>query len=339
MSNLHAKESAPDFQHVIFDLDGVVYRGRAPILGAAEAIERIRAAGIRVSFLTNNATRSRKDLRGRLARLGVKAETADIMTSAYATACYMKSLKPRPKKVFVVGEEGLRHELREAGLALLPPVLVGEKASATTFSSIRSESIAKKAGVLVSGLDRKINYAKLASALEVLHSGAKWIACNLDPTLPMEKGVHPGAGSLVASLAYAAGKIRPGKSGKQAARLPGARLANIILREPDFVVGKPNHYMLDLLLGGKGGGRTGRSDTRPSETEGTEASRSDARQSVLFVGDRLDMDIGFANTAGLSSMLVLSGVGTKEEAQKAKGHLKPEYILPSIADVPDGLGI
>ncbi len=322
---------APKFSRIVFDLDGVVYRGHTPIAGAAEAVERIRAAGMRVSFLTNNATRSRLDLRKRLAQFGVKTEVSDIMTSAYATACYLKSLKPQAREVFVVGEEGLREEIRQAGLTVLPGVLEGEEASATTFSRIPSEKTARKADVLVCGLDRQITYAKLASALEVLHSGAKWIACNLDPTLPMEKGVHPGSGSLVASLAYAAGEMKQGGkgAGKRAGlaeRSPsfGARLSNIILREPDYVVGKPNPYMLELLLKGK------------SETG---AERAGNRSSVLFAGDRLDMDIGFANTAGLSSMLVLTGVGTKEEAKKAKGHLKPRYILSSVADVPEWLGI
>ncbi|MFH1095306.1 MAG: HAD-IIA family hydrolase [Candidatus Micrarchaeota archaeon] len=315
---------APKFSRIVFDLDGVIYRGHTPIAGAAEAVERIRAAGMRVSFLTNNATRSRLDLKKRLSRFGVEADVSDIMTSAYATARYLKSLKPRAREVFVVGEEGLREEIRQAGLPLLPGVLDGEQASATTFSRIPSEKTARNADVLVCGLDRQITYAKLASALEVLHSGAKWIACNLDPTLPMETGAHPGSGSLIASLAYAAGKIRHGKEEAGSPRRAGAHLSNIILHEPDYVVGKPNPYMLELLLGGKNGAGAGRAGNRPS---------------VLFVGDRLDMDIGFANTAGLSSMLVLTGVSTKEEAKKAKGHLKPRYILSSVADVPEWLGI
>jgi len=174
--------------------------------------------------------------------------------------------------------------------------------------------------VLVSGLDRHATYSKLAAALDVLNSGAKWVACNLDPTLPMENGAHPGSGSIGICLAYGAGKVKNdgrGKCGRQARRT-GACFSNIILREPDIVVGKPNPYMLDLLCAKSSGCK---------------------RSSILFVGDRLDMDIAFANSAGLSSMLVLSGVTKEKEAGMAKGLLKPDTIIRSVADLPKWLGL
>ncbi len=300
------------FSSLIFDLDGVLYRGHTPIAGAAKALDKIRAAGYPVSFITNNATRSRAQLRRRLARMGIEAKRDEIMTSAYAAACYLKSLKPKPGAVYALGERGLRNELRAAGFNLLPLCLTGECGSATTFSRLPKSERNPHASVLVTGLDRYVTYTKLAAALDVLNAGAKWVACNLDPTLPMENGVHPGSGGVGACLAYSAGKVR------QAERAAGSAFSNIILREPDQVVGKPNPYMLDLLC----------TDCRPS-----------ARRSILFVGDRLDMDIAFAHAAGLSSLLVLSGVAKLEEAEKAGGDLKPGAILHSVADLPKWLGV
>lgn len=300
------------YSRIIFDLDGVLYRGHTPIPGAAAALDKIRAAGYSVSFITNNATRSRAQLQKRLASMGIHASVDEIMTSAYAAALYLKEMRPKPRAVYALGERGLRNELRSAGFDVLPLRLRGEKEGATTFSHLPPSELHPSSHVLVSGLDRYVTYIKLAAALDVLNSGAKWVACNLDPTLPMENGAHPGSGGVSVSLAYAAGKV------KGAGRAGGAAFSNIILREPDIVVGKPNSYMLDLLC---------------------EACKKSERKKILFVGDRLDMDIAFANSAGLSSLLVLSGVAKKEEAKKAKGELKPGAILDSAADLPKWLGL
>ena len=300
------------FARIIFDLDGVVYRGHTPIAGAAAALGRIRSAGIPVSFITNNATRSRAQLRRRLVSMGVHASIDEIMTSAYAAARYLGQMKPKPGAVYALGERGLRNELRSAGFTLLPLCLTGECGSATTFSHLPVSERNPHASVLVTGLDRHVTYEKLAAALDVLNAGAKWVAANLDPTLPMENGVHPGSGGVSICLAYAAGEV------KRVKRASGAAFSNIILREPDAVVGKPTPYMLDLLC--------------------TDYHKS-ARRKILFVGDRLDMDIAFAHAAGLSSLLVLSGVSKKEEAKKAKGVLKPDAVLNSVADLPEWLGV
>ncbi len=300
------------FSRIIFDLDGVIYRGHTPIPGAAAALDKIRAAGYSIAFITNNATRSRAQLQKRLAKMGVNARREEIMTSAYAAARYLQQMKPRPARVYALGERGLRNELRSAGFNLLPLCLSGECGSATTFSRLPKSERNPHASVLVSGLDRYVTYTKLAAALDVLNSGAKWVASNLDPTLPMENGVHPGSGGVSVSLAYSAGRV------KSTNRAAGSAFSNIIMREPDFVVGKPNSYMLDLLC--------------------TDCSKP-ARHKFLFVGDRLDMDIAFANSAGLSSLLVLTGVAKKEDAKKAKGVLKPGAVLASVADLPKWLGL
>jgi 4-nitrophenyl phosphatase len=283
------------FSQIIFDMDGVIYRGNTPIPGAAKALEKIRNSGYKISFITNNATRSRKQLQKHMKKMGIKTSIEEIMTSAYAAAFYIKSLNPKPQKVYVLGEKGLMDELKDAGFCALQLPAPIDKGNA----------------VLVSGLDRKVTYAKLAAALKALDNGARWVACNLDPTLPIEHGFLPGSGSIAASLAYAKGKI------SKNADLHDALFSNIKLQEPDFVAGKPNDYMIKLICKGK----------------------KIKRKEILFVGDRLDMDIAFANHAKMSSLLVLSGVTGKDEAKKARGIKKPKAMLDSIAELPDWLGI
>lgn len=108
------------FSRIIFDLDGVIYRGHTPIPGAAAALGKIRAVGYSIAFITNNATRSRSQLRRRLAKMGVHVSVDEIMTSAYAAARYLQQMKPRPRAAYALGERGLRNELRGTGFAVLP---------------------------------------------------------------------------------------------------------------------------------------------------------------------------------------------------------------------------
>lgn len=322
-------------------MDGVVYRGHTPIPGAAQALAALRARGVRVSFITNNATRSRRQLQARLRSMGIPAHENELMTSAYATALYLKSLRPRPRRLYVLGERGLRAELRAAGFTLLPLRLPGQRGAATSFSALPPAERHPRADALVTGLDRHATYSKLAAALDALNAGCPWVACNIDPTLPMESGAHPGSGALAAALAYSAGRIDP-RAGRS-----GSALSSIVLREPDFVVGKPSLYMVDALLGdggtvpsraARGGTKASARPARPSRAPSAGPSPS-SRDSIAFVGDRLDIDMAFANAAGLFPILVLSGVATASEARRARGPLRPRQVLPSIAHLPRWLGL
>lgn len=170
---------------VVFDLDGVVYRGASGIPGVAAEIARLQKK-CRVLFLTNNAMKSRADYVRFLAGFGIMVNAEDLMTSSFGCAHYVKEKFGKGKKVFVVGESGLRDELeQEAGAEITE----GEGAE-----------------IVCCGLDRQINYGKLEVALHNLLAGAAFVLANNDPTYPTEKGVSPGSGSIAASLIYASGK-------------------------------------------------------------------------------------------------------------------------------------
>lgn len=170
------------FRAYIFDLDGVIYRGEELQPGAAEVIDTLRSRS-KVYFLTNNSTQSRNQYADKLTRLGVPTQLRDVMTSAYATALYLRDTKPGDCRAYVVGESGLKQELRSEGIEVV------------------EEPNGKPIDFVVAGLDREFNYAKLFNAQQAIYQGAVFVATNCDPTFPLEEGLlSPGGGTMVAAI-------------------------------------------------------------------------------------------------------------------------------------------
>src|SRR5262244_1686344 len=91
----------------LLDLDGVVYIGRDPVPGAAAALESARVAGIRLCYVTNNASRPPQVVAEHLRSLGVPASDEEVVTSAQAAAALLAERLPAGAAVLVVGGEGL----------------------------------------------------------------------------------------------------------------------------------------------------------------------------------------------------------------------------------------
>ncbi len=192
-----------EIKAVVFDLDGVVYKGDRGIPGVAGEIFRLQHS-VQVLYLTNNATKSRADYVRHLALFGMEVHASQVMTSSYGCARYVEEKYGRGKKVFVIGEQGLRDELEtETGAVLVE----GEGAE-----------------IIVVGLDRGLTYQKLGFALKNLNNGAAFVLANSDPTLPTENGVLPGTGSIAALLIYASGRKPDAVIGK-----PSTYLMDILL--------------------------------------------------------------------------------------------------------------
>jgi 4-nitrophenyl phosphatase len=174
---------------LVFDLDGVIYRGDTPVPGAIPTLHSLSSAGHRLFFLTNNSTRSRRDYAEKLTRMGYPATPEQVMTSAYATGLYLQHQGAQGRRVFLIGEHGLAEEMTVAGLEVVP---------------LEDEG---RADYVVVGLDRALTFAKLERAFQEVRAGATFIATNKDPTYPMEEGQEiPGGGSMVAALEYAVGR-------------------------------------------------------------------------------------------------------------------------------------
>src|SRR5258708_33116139 len=107
---------AASYDVALLDLDGVVYSGPDPIGGAVDALAAAREAGLRIAFVTNNASRSPSAIAEHLTRLGVPARAADAVTSAQAAATLIANRCPPGSAVLVAGSNGLRLAVRERGL-------------------------------------------------------------------------------------------------------------------------------------------------------------------------------------------------------------------------------
>jgi phosphoglycolate/pyridoxal phosphate phosphatase family enzyme len=174
---------------IVFDLDGVVYRGDTAVPEAVRTLNLLMADGHALYYLTNNSTRARADYARKLTGLGIPTSPENVMTSAYATALYLEARGAAGRSVFVVGEHGLAEEMAAVGLRVL------------------SLDSSDRADFVVAGLDRQFTYAKLSRAYTEVAAGAEFVATNRDPTYPLEGGTEiPGGGAMVASIAAAAGR-------------------------------------------------------------------------------------------------------------------------------------
>jgi HAD superfamily hydrolase (TIGR01450 family) len=162
------------------DLDGVLWRGDEPIPGAAEAVARLRETGERVVLLTNNSAPTVADLLARLARMGVAADAHDLLTSAQAAATM---LAPGSAALACAGP-GVREALAARGVRVVE---------------------AGPADAVVVGWHRDFDFTRLARAADAVRAGARLIGTNEDATLPTPDGLLPGAGAILAAVAYAAG--------------------------------------------------------------------------------------------------------------------------------------
>ena len=184
---------------LLVDLDGTVYRGPVAIDGAVASLEAARGRGIALAYVTNNASRAPQQVADHLAELGLTVDVDDVVTSAQAGAAVLTEHCRPGSRVLVVGTESLADEVRAVGLE---PV----------------RSAADEPVAVIQGHSPDTGWAELAEATVVLRGGATWVACNVDRTLPHERGLLPGNGAMVAAL-RAASDREPIVAGKPAAPL------------------------------------------------------------------------------------------------------------------------
>lgn len=176
---------------VISDMDGVIYRGKSVIPGAQLFIDRLRASGAGLVFLTNNSEQTPLDLLRKLAGLDIHGLTeSNFITSAMATAEFLAAQKPNGT-AYVVGGGALSAALYDVGYSITETapdyVVVGKTAS--------------------------FGFPMLRKAAELIGGGAKFIGTNPDMVDPVEGGTEPAAGALLASIEAATG-MRPYIVGK-----------------------------------------------------------------------------------------------------------------------------
>lgn len=200
-ADAHAMAGQPlrdEFAALLLDLDGTLYRGTSVIPGAPQALSQ--APGQPVVYITNNASRSAAAVARSLVEFGFRTNESDVVTSAQAAARVLADRLPRASKVLVVGSEDLAAEVERLGL-----------------QPIRRFDTRAPAAV-VQGHSPHTAWADLAEACFAVRAGALWVAANTDVTLPVERGLAPGNGAMVAAVQAATGQ-QPLVTGKPHAPL------------------------------------------------------------------------------------------------------------------------
>lgn len=192
---------------VLFDMDGVIYVGTQALPGVQEAIDYLTSTGRAFLFVTNNASKTPEQFVERLAEMGIPVRPEQVLGSAEATAGWLADQVthqgwPRGP-VIVIGQDGLNVALKRHGFEL------------TTDPHAAMYAVA--------GISFKLTYEELANVALAIRRGARFIGTNSDATYPSERGLLPGAGSILALLATASG-------------------------QQPLVIGKPNRSMYEQAM-------------------------------------------------------------------------------------------
>ena len=163
----------------IFDQDGTIYLGDQLLPGAAETVAALREAGKRTIFLSNNPTRTRVQYAVKLSQLGIPTSVSDIVNSSFVMVRWLLHAAPHAR-LFVVGEEPLKSDLRAAGFYLTEDP--------------------REIDFVVASFDRTFNYRKLQVAFDAIRHGAHLVATNPDRYCPVPGGGQPDCAAMIAAI-------------------------------------------------------------------------------------------------------------------------------------------
>lgn len=197
---------------VLCDLDGVVWLAHRPIPGSVDAIARLRAAGHRVLFVTNNSSARVAQQEAALAAIGIPAED-DVLTSAMAAALLLQP----GERALVCGGEGVVEAMTERGVEVIATTDPFEGPAATADLGVHFDAV-------VVGWHRTFDYDGLTRAALAVQRGARLVGTNDDATYPTADGAIPGGGSLLAAVQAASGQVA------EVAGKPHAPMAALVRR-------------------------------------------------------------------------------------------------------------
>lgn len=244
----------------MIDLDGTIYRGKEKIPAAKRFIERLQEHDIPFLFVTNNSTQAPIKVVENLANnFDIHVKEENVYTSALATADYIADLNKDKRSVYVIGEVGLKQAILDKGFH---------------FEETNPDYV-------VVGLDYDVTYHKFELATLAIKRGAKFIGTNADTNLPNERGLVPGAGSVIA-------------------------LVECSTQQKATYIGKPETIIMEKAL----------------ERLGLQ------KDEVVMVGDNYMTDIKAGINFGIDTMLVYTGVSTRELVRKQE--IAPTIELGSL---------
>lgn len=248
------------YEGFLIDLDGTMYRGTEKINEAVAFVNELEKRGLPYLFVTNNSSSTPEAVAEKLISMAVSTTANHVFTTSMATAQYISETE-KGKRVYMIGEEGLKVALLEKGFEL----------------------VEEKADVVVIGIDRQITYEKLAKACLLVREGAQFISTNSDVALPSERGFLPGNGSITSVVSVSTG-VQP------------------------LFIGKPESIIVE----------------QARERLGT------PKEKTLLVGDNYETDITAGIRAGIDTLLVHTGVTTKEQLPEKE--IQPTYAVSSLKE-------
>ena len=248
------------YKGYMIDLDGTIYKGKEKIPAAKRFIERLQQHNIPFLFVTNNSTKTPSEVAKNLAdNFSIYVTEKNVYTTALATADYLASLDQTKKKIYAIGQLGLKQALLDKGFI---------------FEETTPDYV-------VVGLDMDVTYHKFELATLAIKRGATFIGTNADTNLPNERGLVPGAGSVIA-------------------------LVECSTQKKAFYIGKPETIIMQKAL----------------------AKLQLTKDEVIMVGDNYLTDIKAGLNFGIDTLLVYTGVSTKEQVKKQVK--KPTYEIDSL---------
>jgi len=300
------KEWFDSFDTVMTDCDGVLWTGAEAIPGSPEVINRFRALGKRVFYVTNNSTKHRREYKDKVDKLGFGGDLEEIIGTAYLAATYLNdSGFDKNKKVYIVGSSGITQELDDVGIQYLPIGIEQKMGLDKDFrltGTVEAGLYEKDVGAVVVGFTINYNLSCIMSAVNYLSDpSCVLIADSPDPTFTIRdelknKLLCPCTGSMVAAVATAAG------------------------RDP-IVLGKPNKLMFEIV-------QKRHPSVKPERT--------------LMIGDRADTDILLGKNCGLQTLMVGSGVHSLEKVREwevsekdEEKRLVPDKFANKLGDLLD----
>lgn len=213
------------YKGYLIDLDGTIYRGKERIPAGEAFIAELQEREIPYLLVTNNTTRTPEMVQAMLAtQFNVTTPLDSIYTATLATVDYMTD-RNLGKTAYVIGEKGLKSAILSAGY----------------------QHEEENPAYVVVGLDSQVTYEQLAIATLAIQKGAFFIGTNPDLNIPTERGLMPGAGSILA-LIEAATRVAPVVIGKPEAVIMNKALERLgVKRSEAIMVG--DNYSTDITAG------------------------------------------------------------------------------------------
>lgn len=195
---LEAHDVLKQSKLVIFDSDGCLVEEGIPYKYVDKLIGLLKQLGKQVVIFTNNSTKHPDVLLKNFQSLGIQIDHVINSGKLAVEYCIQNEIE----SVYILGEEGLMNLFKENKIAIDN----------------------KQVEAVIVGMDRTLTYERLAIATRFIRNGAKFIATNPDKSFPTERGLEPGAGSMIAALEASTDK------------------------KPDIILGKPNVWGYQMIL-------------------------------------------------------------------------------------------